>query len=212
MALAISEMAILAAVVAFCITQVHLWRVAKKIMRRSEESWASARQLVSNTEQSVKKEVQTMREDVKVALTGFDEKLSGLEELEMPELDQEALVAAIGPVVSQHMEMAFHQVEAQQAKRVGAFLKDMDLEGQLGELEEGVRAQAMEALPAQAQVLMDVMNTKIPKSATITEKALLNVSKAVCAQLLQGGMASIAPQRGAVEQAAVSTGFGVRAR
>lgn len=108
-------------------------------------------------------------------------------------IDAGALAEAIGPQVSTHINMALKQAEAQQGKRIGAFLKDMGLDEQLGELEAGAREQAMAALPAQAQVLMEIMNTKIPKSATTSERVLMQAAKVTAAQLLQGGMANIVP-------------------
>ena len=118
-------------------------------------------------------------------------------------IDAGALAEAIGPQVSTHINMALKQAEAQQGKRIGAFLKDMGLDEQLGELEAGAREQAMAALPAQAQVLMEIMNTKIPKSATTSERVLMQAAKVTAAQLLQGGMANIMPG-----QASASAGTG----
>ena len=121
----------------------------------------------------------------------------------------EAFNANLGPMMSNHINMALKQAEAQQSKRVGGFLKELGLEDQMAALEDGVREQAMEALPAQAQVLMEIMQTKIPKSATTSERILMQAAKVTAAQLLQGGMAAqLGQPAGAVSE--LGKGFGVR--
>jgi len=114
---------------------------------------------------------------------------------------------AIGQVVSKHMEMAFRQVEAQQAKRTGQFLKEMGVDEQLAGLEEHVREEALAAAGPQAQAMMEILNMKVPKKASIIEKLVMQSAKAQAAQMLQGSFgatAEVAPS------APVGRGFGVR--
>ena len=128
-------------------------------------------------------------------------------ELPDPE-DIEFDYEAIGQVVSKHMEMAFRQVEAQQAKRTGQFLKEMGVDEQLAGLEEHVREEALAAAGPQAQAMMEILNMKVPKKASIIEKLVMQSAKAQAAQMLQGQMPSI----GQVESTAPSprSGIGVR--
>lgn len=126
-------------------------------------------------------------------------------DIEIPDIDYEA----IAQVVGRHVEMQFRQIEAQQAKRTGQFLKDMGIDEALGDLEAGAREEAMAALGPQAQVAMEILNTKIPKKASLIEKTVMQFAKAQAAQLVQGQMAGL--QGAAVEAPKeVSRGFGVR--
>jgi len=120
----------------------------------------------------------------------------------------EAFSNELGPTVSQHVMMAFRQVEAQQAKRTGEFLKQMGIDEQLEGLEEEVRQEAMAQMGPQAQIAMEILNTKIPKKASIIEKTIMQFAKAQAAQLVQGNMMGADTTH--VEAPSTSRGFGVR--
>lgn len=123
-------------------------------------------------------------------------------------IDYDEIATRVGPVVSSHMEMAFRQVEAQQAKRTGEFLKEMGIDEHLAGVEESLREEALMAAGPQAQALMEILNMKIPKKASVIEKVVMQTAKAQAAQLLQGGIGleKAAP----AESVSRSSGFGVR--
>ena len=132
--------------------------------------------------------------------------LAEIPDFEVPEfaIDYDALGSAVG----KHVEMQFRQVEAQKAKLTGQFLKDMGIDEALGDMEEAAREEAMAALGPQAQIAMEILNTKIPKKASLVEKTVMQFAKAQAAQLIQGQMPGQAAQAAPVE--APARGFGVR--
>ena len=127
------------------------------------------------------------------------------QDIEIPEIDYEGIAQLVG----KHVEMQFRQVEAQQAKRTGEFLRSMGIDEALGELEAGAREEALQALGPQAQVAMEILNTKIPKKASLIEKTVMQFAKAQAAQLVQGQMGGIA-QEAPREPVSANRGFGVR--
>ena len=106
-------------------------------------------------------------------------------------IDTEALAQAIGPQISTHVNMALKQMEAQQSKRVGQFLKDAGLEDQLEGMTEAMKEEALAQAGPGAQFLAEIMAAKIPKNATVAEKAWLTISKAAAVQMAQNGMMGI---------------------
>ena len=114
---------------------------------------------------------------------------------------EQAVNANLGPQISTHVNMALKQMEAQQSKRVGQFLKDTGLDEQLEALEDGVKAEALAQAGPMAQFVAEVMAAKIPKNATTAEKAWLTISKAAAAQMAQSGMANILPGQAASQTA-----------
>ena len=162
----------------------------------------------AETKQDAIDTVRAMEGRIDAQIKAVDERLAALPDPEDFEPDYDAMAAAVGPIVTKHMEMAFRQVEAQQAKRTGQFLKEMGVDEQLAGLEEHVREEALAAAGPQAQAMMEILNMKVPKKASIIEKLVMQSAKAQAAQMLQGQMPSI----GQVESTAPSprSGIGVR--
>ena len=161
----------------------------------------------AETKQDAIDTVRAMEGRIDAQIKAVDERLAALPDPEDFEPDYDAMAAAVGPIVTKHMEMAFRQVEAQQAKRTGQFLKEMGVDEQLAGLEEHVREEALAAAGPQAQAMMEILNMKVPKKASIIEKLVMQSAKAQAAQMLQGSFgatAEVAPS------ASVGRGFGVR--
>ena len=127
-------------------------------------------------------------------------------ELPDPE-DIEFDYEAIGQVVSKHMEMAFRQVEAQQAKRTGQFLKEMGIDDKLKDLEGAAREQAMAQMGIEGQIAMEILEMKVNKKASVVEKLVLQKAKLEAAKMIQGSMGA---DETIIQPASVGRGFGVR--
>ena len=61
----VSDIAIGIAVVAFLFTQVHLFRVARRLIKRSKESWAEAKTTITTSFTKVKEEIDKIPAHVK---------------------------------------------------------------------------------------------------------------------------------------------------
>ena len=142
-------------------------------------------------------------EKLTATLPKFDEESLAIDYAEMAE----ELKPIIGPIVSEHMQMAFRQVEAQQAKRTGEFLKNMGVDEQLKGMEAGMREEALAELGPQAAIMMEILETKIPKKASVVEKLIMQSAKAQAAKMLQG-MAGATQGAAQVVSAAYNPGYG----
>ena len=133
----------------------------------------------------------------------------------MPKLDEEALAIdydeiaeAVGPIVTKHMEMAFRQVEAQQAKRTQQFLNEMGVDDKLKDLEGAAREQAMAQMGIEGQIAMEILEMKVNKKASVVEKLVLQKAKLEAAKMIQGSMGA---EETIIQPASVGrSGIGVR--
>lgn len=161
------------------LTQANIIWTKNALSKRVIKAGAETKQQAIDT-------VVGMETRVNAQLAKIDAVLAELPDVEDMQLDAEALAAVVGPIVSTHMEMAFRQVEAQQAKRTGQFLKEMGVDEQLRGMEEGMKAEALAEMGPQAAIMMEILETKIPKKASVVEKLIMQSAKAQAAKMLQG--------------------------
>lgn len=152
--------------------------------------------------------VRAMETRIEAQITKVNEIVEALPDVEELAIDYEEMANNLGPVVSKHMEMAFRQVEAQQSKRTKEFLDGMGITDHLEGLESQAREEALAMAGPQAQALMEILNAKIPKKASVVEKMIMQLAKGQAAQMIQGSFGGV---EGSVAEApSPSRGFGVR--
>ena len=62
----------------------------------------------------------------------------------------------------------------------------MGIDDQLKGMEEGMKQEALAELGPQAAIMMEILETKIPKKASLVEKVVMQSAKAQAAKILQG--------------------------
>jgi len=161
----------------------------------------------AETKQDAIDTVRAMEGRIDAQIKAVDERLAALPDPEDFEPDYDAMAAAVGPIVTKHMEMAFRQVELQQAKRTGQFLKEMGIDDKLKDLEGAAREEAMAQMGIEGQIAMEILEMKVNKKASVVEKLVLQKAKLEAAKMIQGSMGA---DETIIQPASVGRGFGVR--
>lgn len=143
-------------------------------------------------------------------ITGrVDSKLGELPSAEDFQIDSDALSAALGPMVSEHVYQAVNQVKAQETKGLQAQLEALGVEGVVDEAKDMI-AQSLPPEMVQAQKILGMKVSKKYASEHPIEAQALEMGKLYLMQMLQGqmGLPSAPARSEAVSEA--KRGFGVR--
>lgn len=177
------------------------WRTQRRIERTSQAISAQVKAAIGDINGRVDEGMSGVEDRLGIALEAQkgtfsaitiptpDDIASAVEDALNEKLD--AFSASLGPMMSNHIGMALKQAEAQQSKRVGQFLQSAGLDEQLEGMSEAAKEQALAMAGPGAQFVAEIMSAKIPKNATLAEKAWLQICKAAAVQMAQSGMMGI---------------------